>query len=167
MPHVYEVEKPFPDARYNIHMEGGCIRFLDAGFDVLLIMNDIDSVDLELFASDNFRYGLFTAQFIPFLMIDLDSALQLECSFNFFKLTREQATQWLQTDSNLLTFYLIEQRGFILKGIKTVTLPEALNRSLRETLAGQIENYERSEQVDFQISIITRQYSIEEMLKHI
>ena len=103
----------------------------------------------------------------PALVIDLDAALQLECSFNILNLTSEQAAQWLQANSNVVTFYLIEQKGFILKQMRTVTLPEQLNNLLKETLTRQIENYQRFEQVDFQISNITRQCSIEEMLSAI
>jgi|GEM_PF-3669652 len=167
MLYVYEVDKPFPDTRFNVHMEGGCIRFSETGFDVLLIKNDIDSADLELFTSENFRYGLFTAQSIPFLILDVDSPLRLQCSFNILTLTPPQAEQWLQGTCDAVTFYLIEQRGFILKATKTVSLSEALQLLLKETLTKQVANYQLSEEVDFQISNITRQYPIEEMLSEV
>ncbi len=163
----YQVGQPFPDTRYNTGAEGGTVRFNESSFDVLIVLRGLSNEELNAFKSGNLRYGLFCKNSIPFLVVDVDSQFNFEASFNIRKLEAAKLQPWLQSGAGLITFVLIEQRGFTIAALKAVSLPSDISKKLTTSLTEQLATYQTKDEVDRQITRIMNQYSTEQMFKEV
>lgn len=162
---TYETGQPYPDHNRANGQEKTVIQTNTAFFDVLFYSSAAKE-DAKFFGSDLLKLYLFEKENIPFIcMLFPKQKFSLDASMNFHKVFEEGRTEWLQSEGNLITFYLIDCKTNILRSIRVVSVDFA--PKFRQLCKAQLEVYKGAQQVEHKINSIYMLYSTDNMIKEV
>src|SRR5579859_1737618 len=138
---IYRVGDIFPDPDFA-GITGSAALLTNDSFNAALFTPDIPKEADTLFRKGTARYGIFTRDHIPFVLFLIGTEIIFEMPITLTKMPRDIATRWLDNPkANAVNLYLVDQRNFILKSIRSMGVSLEFMDNLKETLRKQYNYY--------------------------
>lgn len=157
-----EVGKTFPGYKY-ISKDVTAIHFSESGFDVIVVMAEYNSNELQDFRTGKFNFGVFAKKNIPFLVISFQDAFSLDCPFNILGLAKQEAIEWFNRPVRLVNLFFVERVTGILQAKRSFGLNVQFADVLKTELRAQQLKYYDGEIVDIESKKIQRSYDNDQM----
>lgn len=165
MLYTYEVGKPFPHPEQKAPgIEQPRVMVTSGFFDVLFYSLN-PQADKATFTKKPLRYGVYQQDAIPFFIVDFPGDFNFDVSININKVDNKHIDEWLNSDNNLVTLYLIDARTNIIHGIRAIGLKHEVAEQIRDICEKQDEHYASVGHVDIVINRITTTFSTGDMIK--
>lgn len=117
----YEVGKRFPDERYLNQIETTAAIINTAFFDVFCSFHEPTTEEIRLFRKGKLDVYLYENSNIPFLIFDM--GFSFEVSIDVTKIPEEKQDDWLNSEANIITMFLVDTGTGIMQGIRTISIP--------------------------------------------
>lgn len=157
---VYQVGKLFPHEQFCTGREQHVAIVTDRFFNVLMSLNRISKREKELFSSGKLSAYLFEQKGIPFLVLDFGEGFSIDMSIDASMFDEEFRREWMASDSNLITLFLVEASTGVLEAMRMIAVGFADEfRQLCSKHAGRTD-------IEKQVRLIQTAFSTREMMTH-
>ncbi|OIN55733.1 hypothetical protein [Arsenicibacter rosenii] len=161
----YEVGQPFPHPEYRANgTEGAKIMTTSAFFDILFYSSQ-PAADRETVTKKPLKYGIYQKDNVPFFLLEFNGEFSVDAPMNINKVDNSAVEEWLNSNGNLVTIYLIDARTNIIHGIRAIGLRHDVAELMRDICEKQDEQYASVGQVDKVIDQISRTMTTEAMIR--
>jgi hypothetical protein len=159
----FEVGQEFPSHNRARGIEESRIDMNESFFDFCFYSAQADE-DKAMFTKKPIKYGLYVQEAIPFFIVEF-SEMSCDASINFLKVMQDKADDWLNSEGNIINFYLIDAKTNILKGMRTISVQKAFAELVRDTCEAQDEKYSTHTEVESIVNRITLSMQTSDMIK--
>lgn len=161
----FEIGRPFPIDRYQATGQESIKALMTGGlFDILFYsLNPVD--DRALFNRGLLRYGLYEREGLPFFLIEFPGHFSFDVPLNIRKIDPDAVADWVKSDANDLTLYLVNARSNIIEGIRLIGLRPELIAQLRQVSREQLARYPTPPAVEEGFNHIYAHTSIDQMVR--
>lgn len=165
----YEVGERFPS---EINMEGlqggvgATWRISGKSFEIVFLVQSPSVQEIDDFRKGPFKFGVLELANIPIFLMKFDSGLSFELFFNI-ALEREAGRElqdFLYSDANLVTLFLVDSVTFILWGIRALGMPPETIRRLKESCRGQLAKYQNAGEAAAVIQFLMSKYTHKDLI---
>lgn len=161
---IYEVGEEFPIVHPIGSRSGFMVQTMEGGsFDILAYIDRPTAKEKREFKQGIFRVGCYVDSDIPFIVCQFDT-IESDAPFNAHKINSELVGNWLNTEANAVTFYLIDAKTNILQAMRLIGI-DFMN-DLKNTLRKQLTTYNSSKAVDYKIDEIYNRVTTIQMLQN-
>ena len=161
----YAAGKPFPLHNYADGTDKILCALNEGFFDVLCYLTDPINKEVEMFRTGKLRYGVYRNEHVPFFLIDfIGENWNCECSINIHKAQEDMVENWLNSDANTITIYLIDANSNILKSMRLIGIKQEVAEEIRDILEKQDEVYSSASEVNSKINSLMAMLSTQDMI---
>jgi hypothetical protein len=157
---VYQVGKLFPIEKYCTGNEQHVAIVTNSFFNVLMSLKHISKKEKELFSQGKLCAYLFEQKDIPFLVLDFGEGFSIDMSFDTSKFDEKFRKEWMTSDANVITLFLVEASTGILEGMRLIAVGFA--DEFREICARQTGK----QGIERQVRLIQTAFTTREMMEH-
>lgn len=164
---IYEVGKQFPVKCPKPGADFSIIQPIDGGaFDLIMYMNN-PSFDEKIQAkTGTLKYGVFENSFVPFFIVSFDS-FSFDASMNVFKLPSDKREDWIASQPNAVTLFLIDSSTNIIKAIRFIGIETDAISAFKQTCKKQLHQYTSAHEVEASINRICNSQTTKQMFDSI
>ncbi|GAB3740556.1 hypothetical protein GCM10028774_56430 [Spirosoma jeollabukense] len=161
----FDIGRPFPIDRYQATGQESIKAMMTVGlFDILFYtLNPVD--DRALFNRGLLRYGLYEREGLPSFLIEFPGHFSFELPLNIRKIDPDAVADWIKSDANGLTLYLLNARSNIIEGIRFMGLRPELITQLRQVSQEQLARYPTPSAVEDGFDQIYAHTSLDQMVR--
>ncbi|NTU53412.1 MAG: hypothetical protein HGA97_06890 [Chlorobiaceae bacterium] len=156
----YRVGELFPLEQFCTGREQHVALVTDRFFNVLLSLNHISKKEKKLFLNGRLTAYLFERKDIPFLVFDFGEGFSIDMSIDTSKFDDEFRQEWMASESNLITMFLVEASTGVLKAMRMIAVGFA--DEFREICSRHVG---RSD-IERQVRLIQTAFTTREMMVH-
>lgn len=157
---VYRVGELFPHEQFCTGREQHVAIVTNSFFNVLMSLNRISKKEKELFTNGTLTAYLFERKEIPFLVLDFGQGFSIDMSIDASMFDEEFRGEWMASDSNLITLFLVEASTGVLEAMRMIGVGFADEfRQLCSKHAGQTD-------IERQVRLIQTAFTTKEMMTH-
>jgi hypothetical protein len=157
---VYRIGALFPHEQFCIGKEQHIAIVTKSFFNVLMSLHRISKKEKELFTNGTLSAYLFERKDIPFLVLDFGEGFSIDMSINASLFDEKFRSEWMASESNLITLFLVEASTSVLEAMRMVAVGFADEfREICSRHAGRTD-FER------QVRLIHTAFTTREMMEH-
>lgn len=152
---------PFPD--YLNRGEGGSTMIVGNFFDIVVCLDTPTDSEIRSFER-KLTVNLYENKSIPFIVLDFED-FNCDSFINFWKIDQSNDDQWLNSEANAVTLFLIDSKTGILKAIRMLGLDPAICNKIRDTCEQQTQVFSGVDEVEEAAQDVLRSVSTDNMIK--
>jgi hypothetical protein len=157
---VYRVGELFPHEQFCTGREQHVAIVTNSFFNVLMSLNRISKKEKELFTNGSLTAYLFERKGIPFLVLDFGEGFSIDMSIDASMFDEEFRGEWMASDSNLITLFLVEASTGVLEAMRMIGVGFADEfRQICSRHAGRTD-------IVKQVRLIQTAFTTKEMMTH-
>ncbi len=157
----YSLGEPFPEKRFISDRDRISVRVTPQSFDIVMTLTNITSEERNAIVSEKFHASLFVFKQIPQIVFDF-GVYKGNVTINIQKIHSINVKQWLGSDEDTITIYLLEEVTGKIINIRFCRFP--LMKELKYLLRLQIPL--SKEAIDSRIHEGESLYSVPDMLNY-
>jgi hypothetical protein len=159
----------FPHTLPNLGQEGQLIFMDGPNFSLVSWFSGLNDVEVSEWQTGDYLYGAFVEEDVPFLLAGfLKTNLIVEASLNVVaELERgNKLCDFLAEKSDLLNLILVDADTNVVKALRQLIMGPSAAKTLRESVARQIDRYHSGEAVATTIYCLMERYTTESMVQN-
>jgi len=157
---VYHVGNLFPIEKYCTGKELHVAIVTNRFFNVLMSLKHISKREKELFSKGRLTAYLFERKDIPFLVFDFGEGFSIDMSFDASKFDGEFRREWMASDANAITLFLMEASTGVLEAMRVIAVGFA--DEFREICS----KHPGKTDIARQVRLIQSAFTTREMMEH-
>jgi hypothetical protein len=159
--------KPFPHGHKGLIHDGAATQIIDKSFNVAYWIAKPRPLEIEIWNTNGFQYGVFEYKHIPFFLVKFDRGLSFEATFNIWieKQAGAEYQEFLDGKANWVFFFLVNRSNNILTAIRGIGFDYETMDAIKGACRRQLEYYNHPAEVQAVIQEANNKYPHQELLK--
>lgn len=157
----YGVGEVFPHEQYLNKGEVTVAMLNHAFFDVVCVLKNVTKQEVKEWRKGKLSVYLYENENIPYFCLDFGT-WSLDVNINMNKVKADYVDAWLNSESNLINLFLVEESNGILNAMRTITIPVEIEERIRDLCEVQT-NFSVNE-IDLRIQKTLSKYSTKQMI---